>query len=205
MSERSKRVSSPKIQTQFVFVGAVLLYGAVVDTLEGKPALKQLAGGKKASLLVYIVGRAGQKDFIFQAETSNEASAWCNDIRNEITECNDRKIRSTFSVNTTFPTSGFEKEEWMKKIIKELSVNWECLQIGVKLGEEVLESISTAEQTITSVDTPPLRKMTFVPVLVGEKRLSEKLKSTSKSGLLQLFGISVVLVAFFAILIKWTT
>ena len=115
--------------------GQCALYGAVVDTLQGKPALKSLAGGREASCGIYIVGRAGEKDFIFQADTPEEANDWCSCIREEIHLSNDRRIRSSFGDITTLPRNPFPpptirgKNE-VKKAIGVLKQHWSILNAG---------------------------------------------------------------------------
>ena len=52
--------------------GCILLYGAVVDTLADKPALKLLSGKKDKSKCLYIVGRSGEKDFVIDANSRSE-------------------------------------------------------------------------------------------------------------------------------------
>ena len=81
----------------------------MVDTLKDKPALKALAGRRNcAERCIYIVGRAGEKDFVIEADSEEAARQWCKAIRDEIHKCNDRRIRASFGDVTAFPVRNDE-------------------------------------------------------------------------------------------------
>ena len=109
--------------------GCISLYGAVVDTLADKPALKLLSGKKDRSNCLYIVGRSGEKDFVIEAEDRMEAEEWAQQIRYAIHGCNDRKIRMSFDASTMEAKTGFRGQQ--KSVEKE--VRDDCVRPPKKL------------------------------------------------------------------------
>ncbi|GMI05663.1 hypothetical protein TrVE_jg12842 [Triparma verrucosa] len=124
--------------------GQIALYGAVVDTLKDKPALKTLSGKKNVNNCLYIVGRAGEKDFVIEAADEEEALEWCEAIRAEIHSCNDRKIRVSFGDVTTslpaspFPPASVEGVSAIYEACKALRPHWKSMGTSI----EKLEGIS---------------------------------------------------------------
>ncbi|GMH63080.1 hypothetical protein TL16_g03622 [Triparma laevis f. inornata] len=139
--------------------GQIAPYGAVVDTLKDKPALKTLSGKKNVNNCLYIVGRAGEKDFVIEAKDEAEAVEWCEAIRAEIHSCNDRKIRVSFGdVTTSLPASPFPPASMegvsaihdvckaLKPYWKSMAMSMEKLEGNVGIGEDGELDFADAER-----------------------------------------------------------